>query len=78
MQRPLGQAKKGVGHFVFPLPGRAAEKRWVWKGNIKELIQHEERKTNYIYFAVFFKENYLPNHNLMDENIHCFSLFPVA
>jgi len=20
MQRPLGQAKKGVGHFVFPLP----------------------------------------------------------
>lgn len=44
MQRPLGQAKKGVGHFVFPLPGRAAEKRLVRKGNIKELIQHEERK----------------------------------
>lgn len=32
-------------------------------------------KTNYIYFAVFFKENYLPKHKLMDENIHRFSLW---
>lgn len=26
IQRPLGQAKKGVGHFVFPVPGRMRDK----------------------------------------------------
>lgn len=40
MQRPLGQAKKGVGHFVFPLPGRGTEKWQVKEENIKDLSQH--------------------------------------
>ena len=35
IQRPLGQAKKGVGHFVFPLPGRVTEKWQVEEENIK-------------------------------------------
>lgn len=47
IQRPLGQAKKGVGHFVFPLPGRVTEK---W-----QVEEERNRKLN-LYCNIFQEE----------------------
>lgn len=54
MQRPLGQAKKGCGHFVLLAPDRVTEKWQVKEENIKELSQHEDRNWKfYLYCNVF-------------------------
>ncbi|TNN81338.1 hypothetical protein EYF80_008394 [Liparis tanakae] len=64
IQRPLGQAKKGVGHFVFPLPGTVTE-----SDDAHWLLRYVGSEHLHVSSCVFVGPQHGPPHPVRPEDV---------